>query len=150
MGYDEWKAEMENLFGKTEEYSPPTEKSASDETYLENLRRKIAETVKKQSKDFNQSEKQKELENKEKVANVETPPTNVNDFGLLKLREKAVLLVQKSAAKENEFEAIFKDIDNIDSMVFESDKKKKKGSKVKEEMIAAIAEKNELHCTEED
>merc|ERR1712037_126598 len=86
--YDEWKAEMENLFGKTEEYSPPTEKSASDETYLENLRRKIAETVKKQSKDFNQSEKQKELENKEKVVNVNTPPTNVNDFGLLKLKEK--------------------------------------------------------------
>merc|ERR1712037_279292 len=197
--YDEWKVEMENLFGKTEPYFPPTEKSASDETYLENLRQKIAETVKKQSKDFNQSEKQKELENKEKVANVETPPTNVNDFGLLKLkekerkkrkkeaafqnhvvestdklkemsiktakieklstetesellklREKAVLLVQKSAAKENEFEAIFKDIDNIDSMVFESDKKKKKGSKVKEEMIAAIVEKNELHWTEED
>merc|ERR1711874_621346 len=204
--YDEWKAEMENLFGKTEQYVAPTEKSASDEAYLENLRRKIAATVKKQSKDFNQSEKQKVLENKEKVANtpaanVNTPPTNVNDFGLLKLkekerkkrkkeaafqshvvestdklkemsiktakieklstetesellklREKAVLLAQKSAAKENEFEAIFKDIDNIDAMVFESDKKKKKSSKVKEkeEIIAAIAEKNELHWTEED
>merc|ERR1719239_1339584 len=203
--YDEWKVEMENLFGKTEEYFPPTEKSASDEAYLENLRRKIAETVKKQSKDLNQSEKQKELENKEKVANTpaantNTPAANVNDFGLLKLkekerkkrkkeaafqnhvvestdrlkemsiktakieklstetesellklREKAVMLVQKSAAKENEFEAIFKDIDNIDAMVFESDKKKKKGSKgKKEQIIAAIAEKNELHWTEED
>merc|ERR1712192_278021 len=159
--YDEWKAEMENLFGKTEECVPQTEKSASDEAYLENLRRNIAETVKKQSKDFNQSEKQKDLENKEKVsntpaANTNTPPANVNDFGLLKLKEKerkkrkkeaafqshvvestdrlkemsiktakieklstetesellklrqkAVLLVQKSAAKENEFEAIF-------------------------------------------
>merc|ERR1712192_364097 len=203
--YDEWKAEMENLFGKTEECVPPTEKSASDEAYLENLRRNIAETVKKQSKDFNQSEKQKDLENKEKVsntpaANTNTPPANVNDFGLLKLKEKerkkrkkeaafqshvvestdrlkemsiktakieklstetesellklrqkAVLLVQKSAAKENEIEAIFKDIDNIDAMVFESDKKKKKGSKgKKEEIIAAIAEKNELQWTEED
>merc|ERR1712037_217730 len=84
-----------------------------------------------------------------KTAKIEKLSTET-ESELLKLREKAVLLVQKSAAKENEFEAIFKDIDNIDSMVFESDKKKKKGSKVKEEMIAAIAEKNELHWTEED
>merc|ERR1712037_450962 len=64
----------------------------------------------------------------------------------------ALLLVQKSAAKESEFEAIFKDIDNIDAMVFDSDKKKKKGTKVKEkeQMMGAIAEKNELHWTEED
>merc|ERR1711953_1437674 len=57
-----------------------------------------------------------------------------------------------SAAQEDEFEAIFKDIDNIDAMVLEGDKKKKKGSKTKakDEMIAAIAEKNELHWTEED
>merc|ERR550517_1969885 len=61
-------------------------------------------------------------------------------------------MMQKSAAQEDEFEAIFKDIDNIDAMVLEGDKKKKKGSKTKakDEMIAAIAEKNELHWTEED
>merc|ERR1712203_930341 len=71
---------------------------------------------------------------------------------LVKLREKALLMMQKSAAQEDEFEAIFKDIDNIDAMVLEGDKKKKKGSKTKakDEMIAAIAEKNELHWTEED
>merc|ERR1712192_28431 len=85
-----------------------------------------------------------------KTAKIEKLSTETENE-LLKLRQKAVLLVQKSAAKENEFEAIFKDIDNIDAMVFESDKKKKKGSKgKKEEIIAAIAEKNELHWTEED
>merc|ERR1712192_160168 len=86
-----------------------------------------------------------------KTAKIEKLSTET-ESELLKLRQKAMLLVQKSAAKENEFEAIFKDIDNIDAMVFESDKKKKKGSKGKKEEIiaAAIAEKNELHWTEED
>merc|ERR1712223_2314538 len=46
-----------------------------------------------------------------------------------------------------------KDIGNIDKMVLESEKsckKKRKGGQAKEEIIAAIAEKNELHWTEED
>merc|ERR1712203_1030508 len=48
---------------------------------------------------------------------------------LLKLREKALLMMQKSAAQEDEFEAIFRDIDNIDAMVFEGDKKNRKEQK---------------------
>merc|ERR1711962_1028056 len=47
----------------------------------------------------------------------------------------------------------FKDIGNIDKMVLEGEKsckKKRKGGQAKEEIIAAIAEKNELHWTEED
>merc|ERR1712223_1742837 len=85
--YDEWKAEMENLFGKTEVYSPLTEKSAADEAYLENLRRRVAESVQKQSRDFNKSEKQKDVENKEKGVAAPAAPqnsANTNDFGLLK------------------------------------------------------------------
>merc|ERR1712150_361792 len=87
-----------------------------------------------------------------KTAKIEKLSTET-ETELMKLREKAVLLVQQSAAKEDEFEAIFKDIGNIDKMVLESEKsckKKRKGGQAKEEIIAAIAEKNELHWTEED
>ena len=86
-----------------------------------------------------------------KAAKIEKISTET-ESEIQKLREKSKLLVSKSAAQENEFIEMFKDIENIDMMSLDSDTKKSRlNARVRAtEIVALCAQKNELHWTEED
>merc|ERR1711874_773636 len=64
------------------------------------------------------------------------------------IRDMAKKLIAKSEAKENEFNEIFLNLDNLENVTIESEKKKgKKGRKKVENNQKSIAD-NEVHWTE--
>ena len=74
-----------------------------------------------------------------------------SEMEILKIREMANKLVARSQANENDFITIFKDIDNADSLPIESDsRKKRKGKKKEQEEIAKSILENDVHWTEEE
>merc|ERR1711970_1314636 len=69
---------------------------------------------------------------------------------LQKIRDMAKKLIAKSEAKENEFNEIFLNLDNLEDINIEGEKKKgKKGRKMGESIQKSVLE-NELHWTEEE
>merc|ERR1711983_688594 len=59
-------------------------------------------------------------------------------------------LVARSQANEDDFNTIFKDIENADCISMESDSKKKRKSKKKEPEITKSILENDVHWTEEE
>jgi len=175
------------------------EKKAADELYLKNLRQKIQVSVEKVNKENKNKEKAKDKRTDKNEIQSNPAPSNVDDFALLKLKEKerkkkkqdakfqqkvvdnadkmkemsiktkkiekisleseeelqkirdmAKKLIAKSEAKENEFNEIFLNLDNLENINVEGDKKKgKKGRKKVESTQKSILE-NEVHWTEEE
>merc|ERR1712168_347758 len=194
--FEIWKSEMDAMFGPSEE---PLEKKASDDLYLKNLRQKIQVSVEKVNKENKNKEKAKDKRTDKNDIQSNPAPSNVDDFALLKLKEKerkkkkqdakfqqkvvdnadkmkemsiktkkiekisleseeelqkirdmAKKLIAKSEAKENEFNEIFLNLDNLENINVEGDKKKgKKGRKKVESTQKSILE-NEVHWTEEE
>merc|ERR1711874_922410 len=192
--FEIWKSEMDAMFGQADD---PLEKKAADDLYLKNLRQKIQVSVEKVNKENKNKEKAKVKKVEQNDINNSSKKSNVDDFAILKLKEKerkkkktdakfqqkvvdntdkmkemsiktkkiekisleseeeiqkirdmAKKLIAKSEAKENEFNEIFLNLDNLENVTIESEKKKgKKGRKKVENNQKPIAE-NEVHWTE--
>jgi len=191
--FEVWKSEMDAMF---EQPGDPLEKKASDELYLKNLRQKIQVSVEKVNKENKNKDKAKDRRVEKTDVNKSPPPSKVDDFGILKLKEKerkkkkqdvkfqqkvvdnadkmkemsiktkkiekislesqeeiqkirdmAKKLIAKSEAKENEFNEIFLNLDNLDNFAIESEKKRGKKGKNKIETVQPSTE-DEVHWTE--
>merc|ERR1711874_933342 len=166
------KLEMDAMFGQADD---PLEKKAADDLYLKNLRQKIQVSVEKVNKENKNKEKAKVKKVEQNDINNSSKKSNVDDFAILKLKEKerkkkktdakfqqkvvdntdkmkemsiktkkiekisleseeeiqkirdmAKKLIAKSEAKENEFNEIFLNLDNLENVTIESEKKKGK------------------------
>jgi len=115
--YEIWKSEMDDLFQQPED---PLEKKPSDQLYLQNLRQKIQVNVNKVNKENKVKEKEKAKDKKvENNVNNSPPPKRVDDFAILKLKEKE----RKKKKQEVKFQQ--KVVDNEDKMKEMSIKSKK-------------------------
>eukprot|EP00092_Neocalanus_flemingeri_P012773 GFUD01013764.1.p1 GENE.GFUD01013764.1~~GFUD01013764.1.p1 ORF type:complete len:2085 (+),score=698.75 GFUD01013764.1:68-6256(+) len=110
-------------------------------------RKKKKQDVKFQQKVLDNEDKLKEMSIKTKKIEKIALDSHVE---IQKIREMARKLVAKSEAKENEFNEIFLNLDNLDKISIESEKKNgKKGRKKTENIQSSILTK-ELHWTEEE
>ena len=153
------KTEKENALNQKTLNTPPvtpttTRKEGNDFVVL-----KLKEKERK-SRKRDQMFNQHMAESKDKFKDMAVKAAKFNQISIdteseiLKLRERSKCLVAKSNAQEHDFEEIFKNINNIDAlsaMTLDSDKKKgRKKSKDAKEIVEPVADKDELHWTEED
>merc|ERR1712008_71362 len=104
----------------------PTMPRKQDDFVMLKLKEKERKRRKNEEK-FNQKVSENTDKLKEvtiKAAKIEKISTETENE-LQKLREKSQLLVQRSTAQESEFDEIFKNIDDIDKIILESEKTKK-------------------------
>jgi len=130
----------------------PTMPKKGDDFAMLKLKDKARKKRKNEDK-FNQ----KVSESKDKVQEISQKSVKIDKIStdtekeILRLRDKASQLVQKSKVNENEFVEIFNNIENIDTIPLSSEKKKsKKGTKKTEAAIVPKDDKNSLHWTEEE
>merc|ERR1711892_1407784 len=114
--FEVWKSEMDAMF---EQPGDPLEKKASDELYLKNLRQKIQVSVEKLNKENKNKDKAKDRRVEKTDVNKSPPPKRVDDFAILKLKEKE----RKKKKQEVKFQQ--KVVDNEDKMKEMSIKSKK-------------------------
>merc|ERR1712066_371478 len=122
--YEEWKSNMDKVFcSKKEE---PLKKSASDEKYLNNLKEKIKTNIEKNGKKNFRNQEVKVPVTPVKVAEVENPKKDFDEFKQLKLKDKE--------RKRKKQDAIFQQkLEESKSKVVDMSLKSQKLEKISEE-----------------
>jgi len=135
---------------KNETHNAPAPSNVDDFALLklkEKERKKKKQDAKFQQKVVDNTDKMKEMSNKtKKIEKISLE----SEEELQKIRDMAKKLIAKSEAKENEFNEIFLNLDNLENINVEGEKKKGKRGRKKMESIQKSVLENELHWTEEE
>ena len=107
--YDQWRQDMDKMFGLPIEEAEAVKKSASDEMYLQSLKSKIQENVKKTKKNFKNQEPPVDLLQNLGKQNEESKPTQKGDNEMfqLKMKEKERKRKKQEAVYQQKIETSF-------------------------------------------
>ena len=121
--YDQWRQDMDKMFGLPIEEAEAVKKSASDEMYLQGLKNKIQENVKKTKKNFKNQEPPVDLlQNLDKQKEAKSTPKGDNEMFQLKMKEKERKRKKQEAVYQQKIETSF---DKVKDMSLKSQKLEK-------------------------
>merc|ERR1712198_556558 len=127
--YEQWKSNMERLFGSTKEEI--LKRTASDELYFKDLQNKIQQNVQKQKKNQQNKEPERVLMETNTV-NITQPSRGVNEMSQLKLKEKERKRKKQEAAFLNKVE---NSVDKVKEMSLKSQKLEKISAESEKEIL---------------